>query len=297
MKNVPSITNDCSKQSPHPKVYYPFLDVLWFFSAIFIIWFHTPPRFEPNIDNIMWYIGVALFFFISGCLFHTENVSSANFWNRTFKRLIWPSLVCYLFFYLLWLVWGRYHAGIEDLNAHWYDPLIQLVLGQPSLVCSTLWFIVALVVIQCFSYYMCKKCALPILVIVSIVFAAVAPMIKLKLFNINFVCVFLIWHTLGICFQRLIPKYNLLKSGEQNTWLVRTKQVGVLILAFQNYIIGCLKILFNQFNVELMSASWYMKYIVALLAIIITIASALLVDKMFPFITNISLLKKKISSK
>lgn len=286
-------SKDCDKQSAQPKVYYPFLDALWFFSAIFIIWFHTPPRFEPSTDDIVWYIGVALFFFISGCLFHTENVPANHFWKRIFKRLLWPSLVCYLFFYLLWVLFGRYHAGIEDLNANWYDPLIQLALGQPSLVCATLWFVVALAVIQCFSYYVLKRGTLSILVAVSLLLAVAASLITLKIFCINFVSIFLIWHTLGMCFQRLIQKHKILNTGEQKKWLARIKQAGVLILAFQNYVIGCLKLLFNHFNVDLLTAPLYMKFIVALLSVCITMASALLVDRMCPFITNVSLFKSR----
>lgn len=277
---------------PQEKIYYPLIDVLWLISAMFIIWFHTPPRFAPATDNIVWYIGVSLFFFISGCLFHADNVPLKSFMRKIFKRLVWPALVCYLFFYLLWLFFGRYHAGIEDLSARWYDPLIQLILGEPSLVCSTLWFIVAMVVIQGVSWLFINRCSLPLLLALSVVLAIIAPFIKCKVLNVNFVSVFMIWHTLGICFQKINQKYMLLKPGERKNCLMRIKQVGVLILAFQNYVIGCLKMLFGHFSVDLMAASWYMKYVVAILAIIITIVSALVVDRLFSFITDVSLLKR-----
>ena len=112
--------------------YYPFIDKLWLFSTIYIVWFHTPPRFEAGTDNIIWYIGVALFFFISGSLFHSDRLTAKDFVARQFHRLTLPSLVCYMAFYLLWVFFGRYHASVEDLEAQWYDPLTELVTGQPN---------------------------------------------------------------------------------------------------------------------------------------------------------------------
>ena len=55
-------------------------------------------------------------------------------------------------FYLLWVFFGRYHASVEDLEAQWYDPLTELVTGQPNLVAAPLWFIVTLLVIQGTTY-------------------------------------------------------------------------------------------------------------------------------------------------
>lgn len=259
--------------------YYPFMDKLWLFSIIYIVWFHTPPRFEADTDNIIWYIGVALFFFISGSLFHSDRLIAKDFVARQFHRLVLPSLICYLVFYVLWVFFGRYHASIEDLEAQWYDPLTELVTGQPNLVAAPLWFIVALLVIQSITYIICKKLHLLALLLISICITVFSSFIDINYFNIHFASVFFIWHTMGICFQHyLLP--HVLTPRTPIKWITNIKAAGVPILAFQNYVIGCIKILLSTFCAyDLMIAPLYAKFIVAAIAFVITTVTALVANE------------------
>lgn len=273
--------------------YYPFIDKLWLFSIIYIVWFHTPPRFEAGTDNIIWYIGVALFFFISGSLFHSDRLTAKDFVARQFHRLTLPSLVCYMAFYLLWVFFGRYHASIEDLEAQWYDPLTELVTGQPNLVAAPLWFIVTLLVIQGTTYIIRKKLPLSVLLLISVCITAFSSFIDINYFNIHFASVFFIWHTLGICFQHyLLP--HVLTPGTPVKWITRIKAAGVPILAFQNYVIGCVKILLSALCAyDLTTAPLYAKFVVAAIAFVITTVTALVANEAIKKITYQPIIQKK----
>lgn len=220
------------------KKHYPFLDKLWLFSVCFIVWFHTPPRFDRGTDLAFWYIGLSFFFFTSGCLFNAENSSLKSFFKKKFRRLVWPALVCYLGFYLLWLVFGRYHAGVEDLEARWYDPLIELVIGDLELVAVPLWFVYALMLIQSTTILLMKKGSYPLLCVVSLFFFLISPWVEFHYYYIHFAIRFYIWHTLGVWLRaKWIQKTW--QSGSPTPWISSIKEVGIVILAAQNYVIGC----------------------------------------------------------
>lgn len=271
--------------------HYPLIDYVWVFSVFFVIWFHTPPRFEPQVDRVVWYLCVGLFFVVSGILFNPQRYTLKSFLQKTAERLVWPAMLCYIAFYVLWLVFGRYHAGVEDLEARWFDPLIEMVTGNPKLVAAPLWFIVALVVIRCVTYALCQLKSVAILILASLAIAALSPYLSNVFFCLRYASIFFVCHTAGMLFQMFLLK-RICSVGAPIPLIREMKEVGVIILAFQNYIIGCLKIGFSHFDVDLLSAPPYMKYVVSAIAIVLTVGSALLANKICPIITKPSLLKR-----
>jgi len=265
------------------------IDYFWMYSLCLVIFFHTPPRFEPRIDEIVWYVSVACFFFVSGILFHF-NCSLKKFMSKTAERLIWPSFVCYIIFYCLWVFFGRYHAGIEDLEARWYDPLIEFITGHPTLVAAPLWFIVVLIVIRTISYGLCKINSIFPLLSVTILITLTASFLSNDYFCLRFAALFFIWHTLGILFQLYLLK-RFCTIRKPNKYIIHIKGVGVIILAIQNYVIGCLKIGYNHFFNDLNDSTLFTKFFVSAIAIVLTISIALTINKVFPVITKPSLIR------
>ena len=272
---------------PHiqDKPYYPVVDYMWIGAIVFIIWFHCPPRFSAPVDNCLWYLGIAFFFFISGLLFTVD--PTKKFWefvcNRA-SRLLWPSLVCYIFFYLLWLVWGRYHAGIEDLEANWYDPIIELLQGLPTLVAAPLWFIICLFLMQVLSFVLCKIWKVTVLPLVGILLCVLALFFDWNFYTINFLCTFFLWHALGTMFRQSRYWSTYIKTGKRQKTIIDIKEGGVIIVACQNYVIGILSMTLRFAGYDLSEAPLYMKFVIAIISTVICITIALFCKRYLPFV-------------
>lgn len=125
-----------------------------------VVWFHIPSALEMPIRYTE-YIAVNVSFFLlagySFTLAGTERRTFGALLRHQGSRLVRPTLVFYCIFYLLWLVVGKRLAGDA---AEWYDPIIELLTGNFSLVLATYWFVVCLMGLQ-ILYYMLYRLIKP----------------------------------------------------------------------------------------------------------------------------------------
>lgn len=117
-----------------------------------VVWFHIPSAMEVPVWHEEYMAVNAMFFILSGCSFGLALPRYATLralLRRICRRLVWPTMVMYAVCYVLWLAIGKKLCG--DV-AEWYEPLVQFLTGNFTLVLATYWFIVCLIGMQVLQF-------------------------------------------------------------------------------------------------------------------------------------------------
>lgn len=104
----------------------------------------------PLKDGIYTFL-MPVFFFISGYLFSfSRNPLYKDFTKKRFKQLIIPYIWINIITYFFWLILGRHFGNGFDANIPWYDPLVNILLGNGiKLVHNVpIWFLVCLFLVE-----------------------------------------------------------------------------------------------------------------------------------------------------
>lgn len=121
-----------------------------------MILFHTPPRLPLLDDGVILNMRMPVFFFISGLLYASDRYDGhfVDYARRRCRQILVPYVVFTLLFYALWLAVGRRMVGPEEMAIPWWQPLVELVTGDPHTVVAPFWFITSLLTMQLIYYWM-----------------------------------------------------------------------------------------------------------------------------------------------
>lgn len=136
------------------------LDYVRFFSIFLVIVFHTPPRLELVDDAVILNLRVPVFFCISGFLYSFDRWHSfgAYFRHRA-KQILVPYCTFFVIFYVLWLAVGRQMVGAEEQAISVWQPVKEMLCGNPQTVVAPFWYIACLFTIQ--LIYWCVERVVP----------------------------------------------------------------------------------------------------------------------------------------
>lgn len=138
-------------------VRYEWVDYAKVLSICFVISYHVPPRDSSFFADVISMLRMPAFFLIAGYLFRTEKFTSLfNFIRHRGIQLLIPYTSFFILFYILWLVVGRDVVGSEELAIPIWKPLVQYILGTPSIVLAPYWFVCCLFVTQVVYYFLAK---------------------------------------------------------------------------------------------------------------------------------------------
>ena len=121
-----------------------------------IVLYHTPPTLFSN-EKVNFYITamsfcLPCFFLASGLVYRGEKYPTLlAFVKHRVRQLLVPYFAFSLIFYTLWLVIGR-RVATDDMAIAWWQPLVDMIAGKPSIVCAPLWFVTCLFTIQVIYY-------------------------------------------------------------------------------------------------------------------------------------------------
>lgn len=131
------------------KKHYVWVDYAKFLSIFLVVYFHTPPKLDGIYGTLLGLIRMPCFYFLSGFLFRFEKYPSFfKFAKHRSKQLLIPYFCFFGLFYAYWLITGHN----DDPDAPLYQPLLEYLYGRPSLVCTPMWFISCLFILQCLFY-------------------------------------------------------------------------------------------------------------------------------------------------
>lgn len=143
---------------PASRNYYHWIDYAKFLSIFLVVFFHSPPALDGFAELLLGLVRMPMFFFLSGLLFKREKYTSfVLFVKHRGRQLLVPYFYFFLLFYSYWLIYGKNHGNQDDLNAAYYQPVIEYLYGVPDLVCMPLWFIPCLFACQCLFYLGFRK--------------------------------------------------------------------------------------------------------------------------------------------
>ena len=136
---------------------YVWVDYAKFFSISLVVSVHCQPELPYAIGSFLALLRMPAFFLISGFLFDQKKFPTYTyFFKHRSKQLLVPYFYFTLFFYVLWLIAGRYLGSEEDANSPFYQPIIEFVIGRPELIVRPFWFICCLFSIQTIHYFLSK---------------------------------------------------------------------------------------------------------------------------------------------
>lgn len=139
------------------KTRYIWVDYAKFISIFLVVSFHTPPELPSYWGEILRSLRMPAFFLISGFLFNPDKFSSfVNFLKHRSIQLLIPYVSFFFLFYFLWLLLGNHLGGDEDVQAKFYQPLIEFILGRPNIVIAPCWFICCLFSMQIIHFVLIK---------------------------------------------------------------------------------------------------------------------------------------------
>lgn len=113
-----------------------------------VVWFHVPSMIEAPIRQTEFIIVNVVFFTLSGIssyFYLQKDTTVLRFLKSNAISLGKPTLIFFVFFYILWLLIGKELGGDSEA---WYIPLKEIICGVPKTVLATFWFIVCLFVLR-----------------------------------------------------------------------------------------------------------------------------------------------------
>lgn len=133
------------------------IDYAKFFSIFLVVLFHTNPNLDGFTFEFLKLLRMPAFFLIAGFLFNSDKWNNFFvFFKHRFKRLLIPYFWFYIFFYALWLVFGRNLVGGDELNINILSPITEFFTGKPNIILAPYWFITCLFSIQIIFYFLRK---------------------------------------------------------------------------------------------------------------------------------------------
>ncbi len=245
--------------------YYQWIDYAKFLSIFLVVFFHSPPAFDGFPAILLGLIRMPMFFFLSGLLFKREKYTSfVSFIKHRSRQLLVPYVYFFLLFYSYWLIYGKNHGNQDDLEATYYQPIVEYLYGVPDLVCMPLWFIPCLFVCQCLFYLGFKKMNRIIAAVLLFIISAIPYFIDLSNtpFSLNEVC-------RGICFYGIASLYR----QEIINLIERKIYVFICLLSFT-----VVYVLMSYMIMELRLSVW--AYILKTLASLLVIYPILILMKL-----------------
>ena len=127
-------------------------------SICLVISYHVPPRNASFIADVVSMLRMPAFFLIAGYLFRIEKFTSlSHFVRHRSTQLLIPYMSFFVLFYILWLLVGRTVVGGDELSIPVWKPLMEFLLGSPSVIVAPYWFICCLYVTQLVYYILAKN--------------------------------------------------------------------------------------------------------------------------------------------
>ena len=134
----------------------PWIDFAKFFSIFLVVSYHVLPTLTGYWGDTLRLVRMPLFFLISGYLFRADKFADyRSFFVHRGKQLLVPYVLFFIPFFVMWLLLRKSTIGAEeDLNALWYQPVIELIEGRPELILHPFWFLTCLFSIQTIYYFL-----------------------------------------------------------------------------------------------------------------------------------------------
>lgn len=208
------------------------IDECRFLTLFLVIFYHTPPRMEIMAERALWHILMAYFFFISGICFDSRSLEETKtFVYRRVRRLLLPYFTLSVSIYILWLSGGRYWAGGNDMSARWFDPLVELIEGRPSLVAASLWFVCALFMCQLLFFMLCKMLGnkrMPLLFLCLCLFfvSVFCNWECTRFWQLDYALLFLPFYAVGTCGRTIWLSWMLQKDHFYLQWTMSALFAG-----------------------------------------------------------------------
>ena len=156
---------------------YAWVDYAKFLSIFLVVYFHCPPPLEGIPAILLGLIRMPCFYFLSGFLFRFDKYPSfIGFVKHRSKQLLIPYFCFFILFYIYWIILGKASGGLEDINASYYQPILEYLYGRPNLVCTPLWFVAALFALQCVFYGFHRLFKQRVLIIIVSFIASFIPL-------------------------------------------------------------------------------------------------------------------------
>ncbi|MCF0219138.1 MAG: acyltransferase family protein [Muribaculaceae bacterium] len=173
---------------------------------VFIVFYHTPPRLGV-LENLACLLCLASFFFVAGLLFKDEKYN--NIWQfilHRCKQLLVPYFFFFLFFYTIWLLFGREMAG--DTKIALTAPIIEFITGRPETICGPMWFVVCLFSVQVIYYLLNRILPSKFVFLIT----CLMPFLSLVLpfssyFMLNAACVYIPFYAFANTFKDFVFKF------------------------------------------------------------------------------------------
>ena len=197
------------------------IDIAKMFCIFLVVLYHVPPSIVPEIAIPLKHLRMPLFFMIAGYLFKIEKYNSVlKLAKRRAKQLLLPYFSFSFFFYILWLFLGKKYGNAADLEASFYTPIVQFLLGDPKLVCAPLWFLVCLFEIQIIYYFIVKYIKHPVVIALLMVgfwLVSEIEIIDTLPYKLYQVCYYLPFYAMGNLYRKYIDKYIF---NKKSVWLI-----------------------------------------------------------------------------
>lgn len=227
------------------KKHYAWVDYAKCLSMLLVISYHSPGLSDGLARNLILLLGMPVFFMISGFLFSAEKFPTLrSFLKRRCAQLLVPYTCFYLFFYILWLLLGRSMGDAAEQAIPWWDPLLDFLCGNPTVVIAPYWFVCCLFVIQTIYYlllrYVPRRWITPIVLLAPLLHAV--PVVDMLPWKLSLAFLYLPLYALpnlhkdllsGLASARAMVVLPTLVAGLAGAHFVRFGSDGIL----QNYLL------------------------------------------------------------
>ncbi len=189
------------------------LDYMKFIAMALVVFHHTPPRYDPQREVALIYVGMPMFFFAAGYLFNiAKQQDFFVFLRHRARKILVPYTTFFIVFYALWLLVGRRMAGPEEMAIDTMTPLWQFLKGQPDVVVAPFWFLATMFTMQLIYYpirrYLSGYWPLVVSVLLCLSLLILPDLECLHLWNLDRALLYMPLYAFGNCCKDLVNTFT-----------------------------------------------------------------------------------------